>query len=107
MVSLMKVQKLTLGIFDNSIQMAYIIQLNIHFCNICSFMISPCVSEFDISIIDRLSPIFNGSPFIVRKISDERIGQKNSAKNGFGFTLESQEIDVRLRYNLNEFILFY
>lgn len=77
--------------------------------NIYSFMIAPCVSEFDISIIDRLSPVFNGSPFIVSKISDEKNSSKknNSTKNGFGFTLESPQIDFRLRYNLNESIFLF
>lgn len=60
-------------------------------------MLAPCVSEFDISMIDRLSPIFNGSPFIVNKISDEKTGLENSTKNGFGFTVESPQIDIRLR----------
>lgn len=70
-------------------------------------MIAPCVSEFDISIIDRLSPVFNGSPFNGSKISDGKTGQQKSTKNGFGFTIESPQIDVRLRYNLNEFILSF
>lgn len=70
-------------------------------------MIAPCINEFDISIIDRLSPILNGSPFIASKISDEKTGQRNSTKNGFGFTLETPQLDVRLRYNLNEFILLF
>lgn len=62
-------------------------------------MIAPCSSEFDISIIDRLSPVFNGSPFYAGNIVvDETTTQQNTHKNGFGFTLESSQIDIRLRY---------
>lgn len=64
-----------------------------------SFILSPCLCEFDISIIDRLSPIFNGSPFTVNNdnLMNESSIQQNVPANPFSLTLESSSIDIRLR----------
>lgn len=64
-----------------------------------SFMLEPCLCEFDISIIDRLSPVFNGSPFTSNNdnlMNDSSI-QQNVQANPFSLTLESSSIDIRLR----------
>lgn len=68
-------------------------------------MIAPCLTEIDISLFDRLRPVFRGSPF-VSKLNDDLIPQQqinqtqtqNQNKNGFAFLLESSQIDVRLRF---------
>lgn len=64
-----------------------------------SFIIAPCLSEFDISIIDRLSPIFNGSPFTSTNdnVANESSIHQTTPANLFLFTLESSSIDIRLR----------
>lgn len=61
-------------------------------------MLAPCLSEFDISIIDRLSPIFNGSPFT--STNDNQMNEtscEKTLKNLFSMVLESPSIDIRLR----------
>lgn len=62
-----------------------------------SFIIAPCISEFDISIIDRLSPVLNKSPFHMNNDSVKSDIQRNNQINKFIFTLESSSIDIRLR----------
>lgn len=62
-------------------------------------MIAPCLCEFDISIIDRLSPVFNGSPFTVyndNHIKESSIQQDVQA-NPLTMTIETSSIDIRLR----------
>lgn len=62
-------------------------------------MLAPCITELDISIIDRLSPVFNGSPF---KSDNENLMSEPSINptmhaNLFSIALESSSIDLRLR----------
>lgn len=64
-----------------------------------SFMIAPCLCELDVSIIDRLSPVFNGSPFTVKtdNSTNESSVQQDIQTNTLTLTLESSSIDIRLR----------
>ncbi|XP_031632964.1 autophagy-related protein 2 homolog B [Contarinia nasturtii] len=65
-----------------------------------SFMLAPCSSEFDISIIDRLSPVFNGSPFSTNNdhFMKETTIHQEVQMSQFSLTLESPSIDIRLRF---------
>lgn len=64
-----------------------------------SFTLAPCLCEFDISMLDRLSPVFNGSPFTSNKDhpQPESTLQQSVQSNPFILTLESSSIDIRLR----------
>lgn len=66
-----------------------------------SFTLAPCLCEFDISMLDRLSPVFNGSPFTPnidnhQNESKSTINQSVQA-DPFTMTLESSSVDIRLR----------
>lgn len=64
-----------------------------------SFTLAPCLCEFDISMLDRLSPVFNGSPFTSNKDHPQPDStlQQSGQSNPFILTLESSSIDIRLR----------
>lgn len=60
--------------------------------------LAPCLSELDISIIDRLNAVFHGDPFTEEQgiyTAEENEPQRNQPK--FTFTMESSSIEVRLR----------
>lgn len=67
--------------------------------SLASIILSPCLCEFDISILDRLSAVFNGSPFYLSNdsIAEEYKLQRNNQPSPFDVTIESSSIDVRLR----------
>lgn len=65
-----------------------------------SFMLAPCITELDISMIDRLSPVFNGSPFTSsnENVMADTTAQPTANANLFSIALESASIDLRLRF---------
>lgn len=65
-----------------------------------SLILAPCVSELDISIIDRLNAVFHGDPFTDDQgiySSDDIDLQKNNQPK-FTFTIEASSIEIRLRF---------
>lgn len=75
--------------------------IRFHFPLSPSFTLSPCLSEIDISIWDRLNAVFNGDPFDVSSkqggSTDEHNLQRN-AQPKVSFVIESSSIDIRLRF---------
>lgn len=63
-----------------------------------SITIAPCLTEFDISIIDRLSPVLNTNLFRPsEEVNVNSDTQRKKQSNKCLITLESPSIDVRLR----------
>lgn len=74
-----------------------------------SFTLSPCVTEIDLSMFDRLTAVFNADPFAVDDehggptAEKQTVGEKPAPK--FELKVECSSVDASLRLVLGCFIL--